>query len=73
MIGKAPTLAGKHKGWPEWSFQFKAHAGSANPESIEALRWAVMEENPIKAAAVRTQGFQDDTQPSAELCLRTVV
>ena len=39
------------------SFQFSTYMGSA--KSIEALRWAAMEENPIKAGTVRTQGFED--------------
>ena len=38
-IGKALTLTSEHKDWPEWSFQFTACIGSANPKSIEALRW----------------------------------
>ena len=36
-IGKAPTFTGEHKDWPEWSFQFVAYMGSANPKSIDAL------------------------------------
>ena len=54
-IGKAPTFTGEHKKWPEWSFQFTACIGSANPKSNEALRWAAMEENPITTASVKTQ------------------
>ena len=42
-IGKAPTFTGVHTDWPEWSFQFVAYMGSANPKSIEAMRWAAME------------------------------
>ena len=38
------------------SFQFSTYMGS---KSIEALRWAAMEENPIKAGTVRTQGHED--------------
>ena len=30
-IGKAPTFTGEHKDWSEWSFQFTAYMGSANP------------------------------------------
>ena len=41
-IGKAPPFTGEHQDWPEWSFQFNAYMGSANPRSIEALRWAAM-------------------------------
>ena len=51
-IGKAPTFTGEHKDWPEWSFQFTAYMGSANPKSIEALRWAAMQDAKITAAAV---------------------
>ena len=57
-IGKAPTFIGENKDWPEWSFQFTAYMGSANPKSVEALRWAAMAENPIAAAAVRTQALE---------------
>ena len=39
---------------------------SANPKSIEALRWAATEENPNKAAAARTQSFEDHNH---QLCL----
>ena len=51
-IGKAPTFTGEHKDWPEWSFQFTAYIGSANPWPTEALRWAAMEEDKIRVAAV---------------------
>ena len=44
-IGKAPTFTGEHQDRPEWSFQLTAHVGSANPKSIEALRWAAMWED----------------------------
>ena len=33
--------------------------GESSPTSIEALRWTAMEENPVKATAVRTEGFED--------------
>ena len=58
-IGKAPTFTGEHKNWPEWSFQFTAYMGSANPKSIEALRWAAMEEDKITVAAVVKQSFEE--------------
>ena len=38
-VGKSPTFTGEHKEWSEWSFQFTAYMGSANPKSIEAMRW----------------------------------
>ena len=60
-IGKAPTFTGEHKDWPEWSFQFVAYMGSANPKSIEAMRWAAMEDEKITAAAVTQQSFDEDT------------
>ena len=58
-IGKAPTFTGEHKDWREWSFQFTAYMGSANPKSTEALRWAAMGEDKITAAAVVTQSFEE--------------
>ena len=56
--GKAPTFTGEHKDWPEWSFQFTAYMGSANPKSIEALRWAAMQDAKITAAAVVQQSLR---------------
>ena len=58
-IGKAPTFTGDHKDWPEWSFQFTAYMGSANSKSIEALRWAAMQDAKITAAAVVQQSFEE--------------
>ena len=64
-IGKAPTFTDEHKDWPERSFQCTAYMGSANlksfanPKSIEALRWAAMDENLIGADDVETHGFED--------------
>ena len=58
-IGKAPTFIVEHKDWPEWSFQFTAYMGSANPKSIEALRWAAMAYGKITAAAVVQQSFEE--------------
>ena len=58
-IGKAPTFTGEHKDWPEWSFQFTAYMVSANPKSIEALRWAAMQDAKITAAAVVQQSFEE--------------
>ena len=52
-IGKAPTFSGEHKDWPEWSLQFIAYMGSANPYRSK------MEENQIAAEALRTLGFQE--------------
>ena len=49
-IGKAPTFTGEHKDWTEWFFQFTAYIGSANPKSIEALRWAAMQDAKIDRA-----------------------
>ena len=34
-IGKVPTLTGEHMDWPEWSFQFNAYMGSANPSRLK--------------------------------------
>ena len=56
-IGKAPTFTGEHKDWPVWSFQCIAYMGSANPKSIEAMRWAAMEDDKITAAAVTQTEF----------------
>ena len=58
--GKAPTFTGEHKYWPEWSFQFTAYMGSANPKPIQALRWSVMEDAKITAAAVVQQSFEEN-------------
>ena len=58
--------------WPERSFQLTAHMGSANPESIEALRWAAMEEDKITAAAVVQQIFKD-SESSVVFRLGTLV
>ena len=58
-IGKAPTFTGEHKDWPEWSFQFIAYTGSANPKSIESMRRAAMEDDKITAAAVTQQSFDE--------------
>ena len=67
-IGKAPTFTGEHKDWPEWSFQFTAYMGSANPKSIEALRWAAMEEDKIRVAAEVKQSFEEHN-PQLHLAL----
>ena len=58
-IGKASAFTGEHKDWPELSFQFTAYMGSANPKSIEALRWAAMQGAKITAAAVVQQSFEE--------------
>ena len=57
-FGKAPTFTGEHKDWPEWSFQFTTHVGSANTKPSGALRWAAMEETHITAESVKTQDFE---------------
>ena len=67
-IGKAPTFTGEHKGWQEWSFQFAAFVGCANPKSIEAMRWAAMEDDKITAAAV-TQQSSDEHNPQLYVAL----
>ena len=69
-INKAPTFTGEHKVWPEWSFQFTAYMGSANPISIEAKRWAAMEDDKITAAAVAQQSFE---KHNAQLYLALVL
>ena len=40
-------------------FQLAAYMGSANPKSIEALRWAAMEDGKITAATVVQQSFEE--------------
>ena len=60
-IGKALMFTGEHKDWPEWSFQFTAYKGSANPKSFEALCWASMEEDKITVAAVVKRSFEEHT------------
>ena len=46
-IGKAPNFSGEHKVWHDWSFQFTAHRGSANPRAIGSLRLAGTREAAI--------------------------
>ena len=46
--------------------------GSANPKSIEALRWAAMAEAKITVAAVVKQSFEDHSS-LLYLALGTVV
>ena len=58
-VGRAPTFTGEHKDWPEWSFQFTTYMGSANPKSIEALRWAAMADGKITAAAIVQLSFEE--------------
>ena len=41
------------------SFQFTAYMVSANPKSIEALRWEALLENDVTAAAVKTKVFEE--------------
>ena len=44
--------------------------GSANPKSIEALRWAAMADGKITAAAVVQQSFEEhNAQPYLALAL----
>ena len=57
--GEAPTFTGEHKDWPEWSFQFIAYMGSANPKSKQGMRWAAMEDDKITTAAVAQQSFEE--------------
>ena len=63
-VGKAPTFTSEHKDWPERPSQFTAYVGSANPKSMEALRWTATEENPIRAASVRTHDLEAHSQLS---------
>ena len=58
-IGEALTFTGGHKDWPEWSCQFPAYMGSANPKLRETLRWAAMEEDKITVAAVVRESFEN--------------
>ena len=57
-IGKAPMFTREHKNWPEWSFQLIAYMGSSNPKSIEAMRWAAMEDDKITAASFNEHNAQ---------------
>ena len=56
--GNTLTFTDGHK-WPEWSFQFTADMGSANPNSIEALRWSATEADKVTVAAMVKQSFED--------------
>ena len=55
-IGKAPNFSGEHKDWHDWSFQFVAYMGSANPKCIEALKAAAQREMAISNAEVDAMG-----------------
>ena len=64
-IGKAPTFTGEHKDWPEWSIQFTAYMGSANPSRLKhcaGLRWRKTRSQPQRGA-----------QSSAASCRGTAV
>ena len=39
-IGKVPNFSGEREAWGEWSFQFGAFLGAANPKATKALKWA---------------------------------
>ena len=58
-IGEALSFTGEHKAWSEWSFQFTVYMGSANPKSIEALRWTAMQDAKITAAAVVQKSIEE--------------
>ncbi len=38
--GKVPIFSGDRDLWSDWSFQFMAFFGSANPMATKALKWA---------------------------------
>ena len=46
-IGKVPSYGGEREGWSEWSFQFTAFTGAANPKATKALKWAATAELAI--------------------------
>ena len=48
----------------QWSFEVATYTRSANPKSIEALRWAAMEENPIRRC-ISDSTILQGSQPSA--------
>ena len=55
-IGKAPNFSGEHKDWHDWSFQFTAYMGSANPRAIDSLRLAGTRETPITTEELYLMG-----------------
>ena len=59
LMDTRQQVAAVPKDWPERSFQLTAYMGSANPKSIEALRWAAMEEDKITFSAVAKQSFEE--------------
>ena len=58
-MGKASYTHWGIQGLAGVVFQLTAYIGSANPKSIEALRWAAMEEDKITAAVVVKLSFEE--------------
>ena len=58
-VGKAPTFAGEHNDWPEWSFQFTAYMESANPKHKRESHQGCSSEN------TRLRGSQPSCRGSA--------
>ena len=71
-IGKAPTFTGKHKDWSGWPFPFTAYMGSANSQSLEALRWTATEEDKSHSRSSSETELRG-SQSSAVPCLGTAV
>ena len=57
-IGKPQNFSGQHKDWPEWNFQFSAYMGAANPDAVDAMKWAATQEAEIAEKDVEDQGFK---------------
>ena len=72
LMDTRQQVAAVRKDWPERSFQLTVYMGSANPKSIEALRWAAMEEDKITFSAVAKHEFRG-AQSSAASCRGTAV
>ena len=70
-IAKAPAFTEEHKEWPELSFELRHTWDLRIPSRPKHSRWSAMEENPIAAAAVKKQAFEDHS--STVPCLYTVM
>ena len=57
-VGKSPTFTGEHKDWVRVVISVHCVHGSANPKSIEAMRWAAMQDGKFTAAAIVQQSFE---------------
>ena len=57
-IGKVPNFSGEREAWGEWSFQFGAFLGAANPKATKALKWATAAELAIDEDDADTEDYR---------------